>query len=153
MPAKKITNDQEVVRWYEQGRTFQWMVEEYRRKYNIEVSPTTFSEFVRRLELPPRSVRNHELIPWRVEPRHKWRHAIVMLRAEARRRAGENLAKSVETKLNSWLSLREADGLVVHYDPATEQGFSLVPRRPNIDTDLIRVPDAKTTVRTGRSVD
>ena len=33
----------EVRSWYDQGKTYAWMVQEYQRKYSLKVSPTMFS--------------------------------------------------------------------------------------------------------------
>lgn len=150
MPGRKIQDEGELIRWIEEGKTYQWMVEEYRRKYNIETVPSMFSNFRRRKGLERRSVRNDDLIPWAVDEKHRWKNQAVMLRAAARQREGKPLNAQSLRALTSWLVSMEEQDLVVHYDPATEDGFFYVPRRPGVDMDLIRVPERKTTQRRRR---
>jgi len=145
--ATKIVNEQEVIRWFEEGRTYQWMVEQYREKYGIDVVPSTFGNFRRRRGLQRRIQRNDELIPWYVRPEHRWTYPIMMLRAEARRRAGKELRPSEAERLEAWLRRLKEEDRVVHYDPETEEGFFYVPRRTGVDTDIIRKPARKTTLK------
>jgi hypothetical protein len=147
MPGRKIQDETELIRWIEEGKTYAWMVEEYKRKYNIEMVPSSFSNFRRRRGLERRSVRNDDLIPWAVDVKHRWKNHIVMLRAEARRREGKPLNAQAARALVSWLASMKEQDLVVHYDPNTEEGFFYVPRRKDVDFDLIRVPEKKTTQR------
>ena len=61
-----------------------------------------------------------------------------MLRAEARERAGHVLSHRTRKHLSSWKQkLRDADEVVM-YDRV--QGWRYVPRRHDIDLDLIREP-------------
>lgn len=147
MGARKIQDEQEVIRWFEEGRTYEWMVEEYRRKYNIETVPSMWGNFRRRRGLQRRIVRDDDLIPWHVKREHRWAYAVMMLRTEGRKRAGKPLSEDMEHQLAVWKENLAADKAVVHYDPDTEEGFFYVPRREGIDTDLIRVPERKTTIR------
>lgn len=146
MPASKIVDQQEVLDWFEQGKTYAWMQEEYRRKYNIETVPSMWGNFRRRHGLSRRLERNDDLIPWAVLREHRWAYPLMMLRTEARRRAGLEVAESMQGRLDAWLKQMEEDDTVIHYDPDTVDGFHYVKRRTK-DTDLIRVPDRKTTTR------
>lgn len=150
MPARKIQDEAEVVRWFEEGRTYDWMVEEYLRKYGIETAPSMWGNFRRRKGLDKRLVRNDDLIPWAIKEEHRWRNPVLMLRAVARQREGKTLDPNTERALKSWLRSMEENDAVVHYDPDTEDGFFYVPRRPEIDKDLIREPERKTTTRRSR---
>lgn len=144
----KIQDEQEVIRWFREGKTYQWMVEEYERKYNLTIAPSAFGNFRRRRGLDRRIVRNDNLIPWHVRSEHRWAYDLAMLRMEGRRRAGVSIRPADLTRLESWKRrLVENGDAVVHYDPDTEDGFFYVPRRPGIDADLIREPDRKTTPR------
>lgn len=144
MPASKIQDEAEVVRWFEEGRTYQWMCEEYERKYNIRTVPSLWGNFRRRRGLQRRQVRDEELIPWAVKHEHRWAYSLEMLRTEGRRRAGVTLRDSDLSRLRTFkANLDEAD-LVIHYDPDTSEGFTHVPRRRGIDTDWIRVPERRT---------
>ena len=146
MPATKIVNETEVIHWFEEGRTYAWMVEEYKRKYNIDTVPSLWGNFRRRRGLTRRIVRNDDLIPWAVNEEHRWNYAVQMLRSEARRREGKELREIEAVRLDAWLKGLERDGLVVHYDPDTDAGFFYVPRESG-DDDIIRRPEKKTTTR------
>lgn len=147
MPAGKIQDEQEVIRWFEEGRTYAWMVEEYRRKYNIETVPSMWGNFRRRRGLDRRIARDDELIPWEVKREHRWDYPILMLRKEARRRSGLPMSEADLDALEAWKRGMDRDGTVVHYEPETEEGWFYVPRRPGVDVDLIRRPERKTTQR------
>ncbi len=146
MGASKIVDEQEVVRWFEEGRTYDWMCQEYLRKYNIETVPSMWGNFRRRRGLVRRITRNDELIPWHVQEHHRWAYPIAMLRVEARRRAGMELREIDENRLGNWIASLDERGVVVHYDPDTSEGFFYVPREQG-DTDIIRRPKIKTTLR------
>lgn len=147
MPASKIVDEGEVIRWFEEGRTYAWMISEYERKYNIETVPSMWGNFRRRRGLDRRNARNDELMPWYIEPQHRWGYPARMLRAEARRRVGMELPPGEEHRLEVWKRHLDEEGVVVHYDGATEQGWFYVPRREGVDADLIRKPQRKTTTR------
>lgn len=147
MGARKIVDEGEIVRWFEEGRTYQWMCEEYARKYNIEVVPSTFGNFRRKRGLERRITRDDDLIPWHVQEQHRWAYPLAMLRVEARRRAGRDLRPRDLERLDAWLKHLKDDNLVVHYDPDLPDGFYYVPARKGVDTDIIRHPSRKTTLR------
>lgn len=117
MAASKIVDEQEVIRWFEEGKTYQEMQDIYLKKYNIETVPSMWGNFRRRRGLSRRIARNDELIPWHVKPEHRWAYPVAMLRAEARRRAGFELNEATQQRLNSWLRTLDEENLVVHYDP------------------------------------
>ena len=146
MAAGKIVSEQEVIRWFEEGRTYQWMVEEYRRKYNIDTVPSLWGNFRRRRGLARRITRDDNLIPWAVKVEHRWAYPLAMLRVEARRRAGRELREDDRARLESWLEMLSEEDAVVHYDPDTDEGFFYVSREDG-DSDLIHQPARKTTLR------
>lgn len=153
MPAPKIQDRAEVIRWIEDGKTYDWMSQRYLEKYNIETHPTMFANFRRRNGIKRRIVRDEKLIPWEVNnPEHRHRYAIVMLRTEARRRAGEQLTPSDAERLDRWLETRRDTDTVVHYDPDTTKGFWYMPRRAGIDKDLIREPEMQVAGDTHKRV-
>ncbi len=86
---------------------------------------------------------SESLVPWPIEKCHLWAYALMMLRCEERRRAGHRLDLRMEARLRRWRHDLDIRGLVVDYEPASEEGFVLVPRRPGIDRDLVREPDAE----------
>ncbi|MER8116261.1 hypothetical protein [Streptomyces sp. NPDC094031] len=139
MPAKKVQDETEVERWIDEGKTYAWIVEQYKQKYKIETSIPMWSAWRRRKQKKRRVTRDTDLIPWKVAPEHTLAYPLVMLRAEARKRAGEELVGRAGSKLESWKKMLEETGQVVYYDRDTEDGFFYVPREDS-DADLIRRP-------------
>ena len=143
MPATKIQDKAEVLRWFEEQRTYAWMVEQYKTKYGIDTSEPMWAAFRRREGIDRRNTRSDDLLPWKLREDHRHLYPAMMLRTEGRLRAGKAVAAVKLKKLESWKKSLEEDSLVVHYDPETEEGFFYVPREPQ-DTDLIRKPMLKT---------
>ena len=139
----------EVRRWYYQGETYAWMVLEYKRKYDLRVSPAIFSyrRSARGWERRQRT-RDDELIPWAVKEEHRWHRHFVMLRLEARsRRFGVDTMRDRDVRdLAAFRDQLKAADVVVHYDPYTEAGFLLVPREPS-DSDIVRQPTEDARLR------
>lgn len=145
MPAhSKVQDMQEALRWLEEGKTYQWIVDKYVEKYGIETTISMWAGIRRRHGIDTRIVRDEQLIPWAVKEEHRHGHAVSMLRAEARRRAGKTLTPVMEDMLTSWLAGLERANEVVHYDPDTDEGWWYVPRRDGVDKDLIREPKRRT---------
>ena len=140
MAASTIQDEDEVIRWFSEGRTYAWMSEEYERQYDITTAASVWADFRRRKGLSRRVVPDTGLVPWHVEEVHRWAFGLAMLRMEARRRAGAALAPGDTVRLTGWRRELAWRGLVVHYDADTEQGLCYVPRRPGVDLDLIREP-------------
>ncbi|MFJ6183780.1 hypothetical protein [Streptomyces sp. NPDC092295] len=143
MAQRKIQNEQEVIRWFEEGKTYEWMINEYKRKYGIDTVPSMWGNFRRRRGLDRRIARDDDLIPWGVKEEHRWLYPVVMLRVEGRRRQGFNVSEGDLARLESWKKMLEEEDAVVHYDPDTEEGFFYVPRQPG-DDDIIHQPETKT---------
>ena len=150
MPAPKVQNETEVKRWFEEGRTYRWMADEYLRKYRLEVSPSLFSNLRGRRGWDRRINRDDDLIPWEIKREHRWAFAIRLLRFEARRRKGMKLSAKDEQVLTTWKQNLRSRGEVVHYEPDSAKGFVYV-KRSRDDRDLIREPSRKTTRRIARS--
>lgn len=146
-PRSKVQDHQEAQRWLREGKSYAWMVEKYLEKYNIQTTPGYWATYASRNELPLRISRNTDLIPWKVAKQHRWDYNLVMLRCEARRRAGEELPEDEAAKLTSWKKWLDDEGLVIYYDPDTEDGFFAVPREER-DKDYVRVPDNPRLLRT-----
>lgn len=144
MPRRVIESEDEVRRWVEEGRTYAWMVDEYARKYQRQVSMSAFTNLRARRGWPRREIRNSDLIPWEVSVEHRWAHEVMMLRAEARVRAGEPLAGRAVGKHASFTRKLKEQNLVVSYNQ--EDGFRLVPRVAG-DRDIIREPSREGRTR------
>ncbi|MCD7438972.1 hypothetical protein K4B79_12130 [Streptomyces lincolnensis] len=143
MGARKIQDEEEVKRWFEEGRTYEWMQAYYLEHYNIETTIPMWAAFRRRKGLDRRNLRDDALIPWKVNEEHRHLYPVMMLRAEARLRAGRTLSPDDARKLTNWKAFLKEDNLVVHYDEETPDGFFYVPREEK-DADLIREPETKT---------
>jgi hypothetical protein len=48
MAASTIQDEDEVIRWFSEGRTYAWMSEEYERRYNITTAASVWADFRRR---------------------------------------------------------------------------------------------------------
>lgn len=134
---RKVQDLGEIKRWYDAGWTYQDMVEEYWRKYQIEATVAMFANIRSRQGWEKRLPRSSDLIPWVVHEEHLGHYYAVMLRSESRRRRGEPLNEQAAARLPGFLrNLEEVNG-VVHYD--ADAGWFIVPRRPE-DKDIIREP-------------
>jgi len=120
---------------------------EHDRKYHVLLSASAFSNFRVRHGMARRIAREPNLIPWEVNHNHRWAYPLSMLRVEARRLGGFKLRASDAERLTAWKLGLASDGVVVHYDPGTTQGFWYVKRRPGIDLGLIHEPQTRTTAR------
>lgn len=129
----------EAVRWFHEGRSVAWVREEYERRYNVETTAGLWELFVRAHVVRDRTIRT-DLVPWHVLEHHQWSSHLAMLRVEEWLRAGSWVPPSDITRHTAWRQGLDAAGLVVDYDPATDEGFVLVPRRTGVDTDVIRDP-------------
>lgn len=140
--------EDEVRRWFEEGKTYAWMVQEYKRKYGLDVTGTMFSNRRASRGWERRIARDDNLIPWDVKPEHRWKRPLVLLRVESRRRAGLPLRERDAYELENFKAQLAESNAVVHYDPDTEEGFFYVPRGKR-DKDLIHEPE-RSGVRTKR---
>jgi hypothetical protein len=149
MPVKTLP-DQDVRRLLKQGLG-PTEIARALAEVGIHVTPNAVTMWATRHHIAPRTRRYNSMIPWKVAPRHKHLWAAKMLRLEGRRRAGDVLSEAQLRMLDKWKINMAAlceGGAVIHYDPdlllsgqTAPQGWHYVPRRPGIDTDLIRVPD------------
>lgn len=110
-------------------------------KYHQPVKRGSVSSAMHRHDIrSPRREPHTDLIPWRVAVEHSTDYAAQMLRTEGRVRRGTEASKYQLGRLASWKRNKLRGGeLVVDYNPV--DGFTYVPRREGVDTDLIRIPD------------
>ncbi len=143
MPASKIVDEQEVLRWFAEGKTYQEMCELYRTKYNIETVPSLWGNFRRRRGLEPRIARDVELIPWEhIKDEHRYAYPLAMLRLAAREHAGLPIPEVNQTRYRNWRRMLADNNFVVHYDPNTVDGWFYDERRPEDGDGIIRRPTA-----------
>lgn len=107
---------------------------------HVKVTSAAISMFRERHGLPKTRGRYGALLPWTVDRKHAHLYQAKMLRLEGRIRDGQPCSEAEAKRHEAWRQRLSNEGLVVHYDPATAEGFFLVPRRPGVDTDLIRDP-------------
>jgi hypothetical protein len=135
----KIQDHTEVDRWIREGLTYKQMAEIYRER-GIEIGQGAFAMYaLRSAKHEARLPRHRDLIPWALEKQHRHKMDVQMLRAESRRRRGEDLPAVTARKLGAWTRRLQDENAVIHYDPGTEQGFFWIPREPQ-DDDIIRRP-------------
>lgn len=139
MPAALLP-DNKVRRLVREGLGNAEIVRRLEREDHISVSPSAISQFRSRHDLPAAPGRHDDLIPWRVKREHASLHAAKCLRWESRRRSGEDLPELAERKLDAFLRRLKEEDAVVHYEPASAEGWWLVPRREGMDGDIIRNP-------------
>lgn len=140
----KIVDRAEVRTWILEGRTYKWMVEEYWKKYKIQIGTSAFSNFRAENGLPYRQGRNAQakIIPWKIaDPRHRRLSWYTHLRMAARLEDGLPVPQDKLESLQRWWAGMEAGGSVVDYRPDLLEPFIPVPRRPGIDKGYIREPD------------
>lgn len=132
MSCDQIVDGQQVRLWAREQKTWEWMSQEYERCYNRLVPAHAFQEF---LAAHPSVDPLTALVPWEVDPEDRWDLACAMLHIEARRRSGHRLRARDLKRLEVWKAQLAQRDLVVHY---SDSGFTYVPRRAGVDTDLIR---------------
>lgn len=135
----RLVDEDEVLTWYSQWRSFQWMAEQYQSKYGIQTNPSIWGNVFKRLVAQrPHLPHRDELLPWEeVQDHHRFQRPALMLLTEAKRRAGIELPAESVKAVTAWAADLQQRGVVVHYSPRT--GFSEVPREAT-DTDIVRRP-------------
>lgn len=143
--AAKVIPDKTVELLVRRGLNDREIAEVLGDEFSIYVTPNAITAWRRRNGDDLRRLRYEELIPWRVKAEHSILYPVKVLRWEARRRAGLDLAPTDASRLEAYKAKLDAAfdgrGGVIHYDPDTEQGWFVVERRPGIDVDMIRNPD------------
>lgn len=138
-PKSKIVNESEAKRWLiEEGQTYEWMIETYLSKYNVETSKSMWSRKYALWTGEHRTIPRGALMPWTVKEEHRTHFFPHMLRMVDRSRRGVATDRD-EGRVAAFLENLADRHAVIHYDPDTEQGWFLVPREP-WDTDIIRDP-------------
>jgi hypothetical protein len=60
----KIRDLDEALAWLRDGRTYQWIVDEYVHKYGVQTTTSTWAVLRRRHGVESHLVRDRNLIPW-----------------------------------------------------------------------------------------
>lgn len=139
MPRPRFTpSDSTLAKWRDEGLTAQEMVERIKEIDRIDVALGTIYAALSRAGLTT-NVRYDEFIPWTpIRTDHANAYPLLMLRLAARRHYGVELTPSQDEKLNRWMARLQAEGVVVHYEHDSYDGWHYVPARPGVDTGLIR---------------
>jgi hypothetical protein len=134
-------------RWVDEGLSRKEIVELFAKETGTTITVQAVSMAVDRYDLPKRRNRWDDLLPWRIDGKHRDAKEAKLLRLAGRRRAGLSNPPDFETWLDGWLEeLKEAGRPVVAYYPDTEDGFHYHPRVPEDgdgEWDLIRRPEVQ----------
>ena len=141
MARQRVIEDwAELERLFRSGMSPKQISETYAER-GVVVAPGTLAVIRHRKGWNRVHLDHSALLPWLVRKEHRGAHHQRMLRLESTLRQGGEVDERNRRLLESWKKQLKAEDAVVHYQPDTPQGWFLVPRRPGVDTDLIRVPD------------
>ncbi len=136
--ARKLPADL-VTRLLGEGLGPRAIVEHLREHEGIEVSPQAISTFRKRHTDVPAQHSTRRIVPWEIRPEHRssrYRRAIL---AFHRRAQGRTLTGEERRNLDHVERTLRETGQVITYQP--DEGWTLVPARPGIDTGIIREPE------------
>jgi hypothetical protein len=134
MPAIRLLPDKNTLqRWLAEGLTHQQMADRVHRETGNKVSRSSVSAAIHRHGLSTDQRRYSETLPWRVKVAHIREYPARMLRLLGRRLADGGLNSEESRRLDSWLSMLEAEHAVVGYDPNSPQGFYYVEKNDRTD--------------------
>lgn len=135
-----VPSDSTLAKWKDEGLSVADMVARIKERDGVEVAPGTVYSALSRAGLTEQ-IRYDDYIPWSpIREDHTGHYALAMLRLAARRDAGQQLPEYRLRKLQTWEEKLAEDDAVVAYVYGSPDGFYYVPRRPQIDTGLIRIP-------------
>lgn len=137
-PRRFTPSDSTLAKWREEGLTARQIAERIKEREDVEVALGTIYAALSRAGLTT-NVRYSDWIPWSpIRPDHANAYPLLMLRLAARRAHSVELTESQSTKLDRWIERLETEGVVVHYEHDTADGWFYTPARPGVDTGLIR---------------
>lgn len=139
---RKLPSESILRKWVEvEGLTHAEIVDRIREESGHEVSRSSVSAALSRAGYTHR-VRYDDEIPWpKISVDHNASFPLFMLRTQARINRGLPVKKRDKARLEEWKQELRNEGLVVHYEPRSPEGWFYVKARPGIDTGLVRVPD------------
>lgn len=142
MNQQVVPDPTQMRRYLEQGLTQAQIVEQWEEDSGARVSRSAIGMAIGRYGLKSARPRERymDTIPWKLNPEHQASPEARLLRFEARRRRGLELAERERVWLNGWLAELADDGKVVMYDPRTVEGFWYVARTDEDDDPVIRRP-------------
>lgn len=140
MPGK-ILPDKQLEQWMREGKTDTQIVQLLQQHpHFITVTRQAISAWRKRrgLQMRPQAP---SAMPWRLRPEHRQMEPARVIRLRARLDRGETIPAEEQARLDKAVEYLDSVGGVFHYDPDTLEGWFVVPRRPGVDTGLVRVPD------------
>lgn len=143
MPARrKMPSDSILQKWVDDGLDHEQIRQRIHDEFHEDVALSSVSGHLSRIGLTNR-VKYDDFIPWpRISIDHNYSYQLSMLRIGARLKRGLPVRELDQRRYERWRRELEEKDLVVHYSYESERGFYYVPRRPGVDTGIVRVPDA-----------
>jgi hypothetical protein len=147
MSAKrKLPSDSTLKKWLDEGLDHEQIRQRAMKETGESITLSSVSSALSRAGLTYR-VRYDTHIPWRrISVDHNHAYQLSMLRLASRIDRGLPVRKVDERRLQNWIEQLKADGVVVHYEYESPDGFYYVKARPGIDTGLIRVPEEEHSI-------
>lgn len=141
MPAqRKMPSDSTLEKWIAEGLDHKQIRDRIRSEDGIDVALSTVSGHLSRVGLTNR-VRYDEFIPWgRISIDHNHAYQLTQLRMGARISKGLPVRDGDRKRYEDWAESLKRQGVVVHYEYDSPEGFYYVPARAGIDTGLVRDP-------------
>jgi hypothetical protein len=128
-PPKYTPNRNELARWIEEGLTHQQMADRVYLLTGRRVTREAISVAAHSYGLTKRKVRFKRELPWRVKSHHSKVYPVRMLRLLGRRSLGMPITVKDRSLLENWLAAITREGLIVAYDPDSDQGFHYIEER------------------------
>lgn len=137
---RKLPPAPELAKMVEAGMTHTQIADKISKDIGEHVSRSSVAVALSRANLTTRTAAD-KAVPWIIRPEHQNRYDMHMLRIHRRVQRGEAIRPSDADRYRSWRANLDQHDAVIHYEPRSIVGFWLVPRRPGIDTGVIREPD------------
>jgi len=139
MPGK-ILPDGLIARLMREGKTDGDIVRYLAEHEHITVTRQAISAWRKRRgdDMRPRPPK---AMPWKLRPEHRQTEPARIIRNHARLERGDTIPEGDMDRYRRAIARLEETGTVFHYDPDTEQGWFLVPRRKGVDKGIVREPD------------
>ena len=146
MGRRKLPPDETLLRWKQEGLSFQEIADRASLVTGEKVTRAAVSLRMKAMGLGKTQARYLETIPWRVRPEHLNHHIPTMLRYEARVMRGEELPPDAAKRHASWKRRLEEANAVVDYMPQHPDGWVYRKRKPQDGDGVIRRPEVPAEV-------
>lgn len=142
MPGRrKMPSDSILEKWVEEGLDHEQIQQRIKDEFQEEVALSTVSGHLSRIGLTDR-VKYDDYIPWpRISVDHNHAYQLSMLRIAARLDRGLLVRDVDRRRFEKWAAELREQGLVVHYEYDSPDGFYYVAAREGVDDGLIRKPN------------